>query len=92
MKSVAAVSKTTQTLGIEWSDFAKQSYEQGMAAAQKLAQATSPQTALEIQTEFLKASYERLVVQAKVTGELYSGLAKEMTQPFAALVPKAPAV
>lgn len=90
MKSVAAVSKTAQTLGIEWSDFAKQSYDHGVAAAQKLAQATSPQTALEIQAEFLKGSYERLVAQAKVAGELYSGLATEMTQPFAALMPKAP--
>lgn len=91
MKSVATASHTAQTLGIEWTDFAKQSYEHGIAAMQKLAQAKSPQTAIEIQADFLKGSYERLVAQAKLTGELYAGLAKEMTKPFDGFAPKMPA-
>ncbi|GJE16039.1 phasin family protein [Methylobacterium marchantiae] len=82
MKSVSLVSKTNQTAGLEMADFAKQSFELGTATMKKLAEAKSPQVAMEIQAEFMKASYERMVAQAKLVGGLYSELAKEIGKPL----------
>ncbi|WP_019905125.1 phasin family protein [Methylobacterium sp. 77] len=82
MKSVSLVAKTNQTAGTEMADFAKQSFEHGTATMKKLAEAKTPQNAMEIQAEFMKASYERLVAQAKLVGTLYSELAKEMAKPL----------
>lgn len=78
LKSVGTVSKTTQTMGIEWADFAKQSIAHGTSTMQALAKAPTPKAAMEIQTAYLKGSYERLMAQAKVMTELYTGLAKEI--------------
>ncbi|HEX8417910.1 MAG TPA: phasin family protein [Methylobacterium sp.] len=88
LRSAATGARTAQTLGIEWADFAKKSCEHGVAAMQKLTQARSPQTAMEIQVEFLKGSYERMVAQATLTGELYAGLAKDWAKPFEGMVSK----
>ncbi|MCJ2080797.1 phasin family protein [Methylobacterium sp. J-090] len=78
MKGVTAVAKTNQTAGIEWADFARQSLAEGTATMKKLAAARTPQAALEIQTAYLKSSYERLVAQAQTMRELYTGLAGTM--------------
>ncbi|NEU11605.1 phasin family protein [Methylobacterium sp. BTF04] len=83
LKSVEAVSKTAQTAGIEWADFAKQSLQHSATAMRELAKARDPKTALQIQAEYLKGSYERMTAQAKFIGELYSGLAKDMTKDLA---------
>lgn len=78
MKGVSAASKTAQTAGIEWTDFAKESVQHGTTAMRKLAKARDPQTAMQIQAEYLKGSYERMTAQAKLIGELYTGLANDM--------------
>lgn len=78
LKSVGTLSKTAQNAGIEWTDFAKQSFAHGSETMKKLTKAKSLQAVAEIQTEYLKGSYERMVAQAKVMTALYGGLAKEM--------------
>ena len=85
MKSVSLVAQTNQTVGTEMAAFTKQSLEHGTATMKKLAEAKTPQSALEIQAEFMKASYERLVAQAKIVGGLYSELAKEIGKPLEGL-------
>jgi phasin family protein len=80
LKNIEAVSKTAQSAGIEWADFAKQSLQHSSAAMQKLAKARDPKTAMEIQAEYLKGSYQRMAAQAKLIGELYTGLAKDMSK------------
>ena len=87
LKSVGTVSKTAQTMGIEWADFTKQSISAGTAALQAMAKAPNPQAAMEIQTEYLKGSYERFMAQAKVMTELYQGFAKDVAEPVKGLVP-----
>jgi len=81
MKSVSSLSKTNQTAGIEWADFAKESYTAGAETMKKLAAARTLQSAMEIQGAYLKASYERLQTQAKVMTDLYQGLAQEVGVP-----------
>jgi hypothetical protein len=78
MKGVTAVAKTNQTAGIEWTDFARQSFAEGTATMKKLAAARTPQAAFEIQAAYLKGSYERLVAQTQTMRDLYSGLATTM--------------
>lgn len=87
MKSVSAVAKTAQTAGIEWNDFAKQSLEHGTATMRQLSKVRDPKAALTIQAEYLKSSYERFSAQAKLIGELYTGLAKDLGQDFAKAMP-----
>lgn len=87
LKSVGTLSKTTQTMSIEWADFAKQSISHGTTTMQAMAKAPTPQAAMEIQTAYLKGSYERLMAQAKVMTELYTGLAKEMGKPLEGMMP-----
>lgn len=82
VKGVSLVAKTHQTAGLELADYAKQSFEHGTETLKKLAGAKTPQSAFEIQGEFLKASYERMVAQAKVVGGLYGDLAKEIAKPL----------
>jgi len=81
MKGFSAVAKANQTAGIEWADFARQSYADGQAALKRLAAARTPQAAFEIQTAYLKGSTERLMAQAKVLQDLYVGLAAGMAKP-----------
>lgn len=78
MKTVSTVSKTNQTAGIEWADFAKESYAASSETLKKLAGARTLQAAFEIQGAYVKASYERLQTQTKVITELYQGLAKDV--------------
>lgn len=87
LKSVGAVSKTAQTMSIEWSDFVRQSITHSSAAMQALTQAKTPQVAMEIQTDYLKASCERMMAQAKTMAELHTGLAKELAKPLEGLIP-----
>ncbi|WP_375409625.1 phasin family protein [uncultured Methylobacterium sp.] len=91
LKSVGTLSKTAQTMGIEWADFAKQSISHGSSTMQALAKASTPQAAMEIQTAYLKGSYERLMAQAKVMTELYTGFAteigKEIGKPIDGMMP-----
>ncbi|MBD8901759.1 hypothetical protein MBTS_05810 [Methylobacterium bullatum] len=85
MKSVSLVARTNQTVGTEMADFTKQSFEHGTATMKKLSEAKTPQSAMEIQAEFMKASYERMVAQAKLVGGLYAELAKEIGKPLEGL-------
>ncbi|GJE44328.1 phasin family protein [Methylobacterium soli] len=82
MKSVGAASKTAQTIGIEMVDFTKRSFEDSVATAEKLSKAGSPGKAFEIQTAYLKGSYERSLAQAATLRDLYLALAKDLAQPF----------
>ncbi|GJD48195.1 hypothetical protein OPKNFCMD_0911 [Methylobacterium crusticola] len=91
LRSFGTLSKSSQAIAVEATDFAKQSFEQSAAVMEKLAGVRSLDKALEIQTEYLKTSYERFIAQSTKMGELYSNLAKEMLKPFEGLAPKVPA-
>ena len=81
MASFGAVSKGAQTEAVEVADFAKRSFEQGSATVEKLVGVRTLDKAVEIQTEYLKSSYESLVAQATRIGELYANVAREAYAP-----------
>jgi hypothetical protein len=81
MASLGAVSKGAQAAAVEMASFAKSSFERGSAAAEKLAGVRTLDKAVEIQTDYLKSSYESLVAQASKLGELYANVAREAYAP-----------
>jgi hypothetical protein len=90
MKSFGAVTKATQAIAAEVTDYSKKSFEDGSKVLEKLFGAKSLDKAIEIQTDYAKTAYEGFVAQATKMGELYAELAKETYKPFEAYAPKAP--
>jgi hypothetical protein len=77
LTSFGAWSKGTQAIAAEVADYSKKTAEGSVAAWEKLMAAKSLENAMEIQSEYLKSSYENFVAQATKLGELYGDLAKE---------------
>ncbi len=89
LKSFASISKGAQAIAAEATDYSKKSFENGSAFFEKLLSAKSFENAVEIQTDYVKQSYESLVAEATKIGDLYAELAKETYKPFESLVAKA---
>ena len=92
MNSFGAWSKTGQAIVAEVVDYSKKSVEGSAAAWEKLLGAKSLEAAMEVQSEYLKSSYEGLVPEATKLGELYVDFAKEAYKPFESAVAKASAM
>jgi len=88
MKNFGSFSKGMQTLATEMADYSKKSFEDGAATFEKLLAAKSVDKAVEIQSDFVKTSYEGFVAQATKVGELYADLAKDAYKPFEGMVAK----
>jgi hypothetical protein len=89
MKSLGLFSKTSQAIAAEVVDYSKKSFEDGTKVIEKLFGAKSLDKAIEIQTDYAKATYEGFVAQATKIGELYADFAKETYKPFEAFAAKA---
>ena len=87
-----AWTKGTQAIAVEMVDFSKKSVEGSAAAWEKLIGAKSLEKAIEVQSEYLKSSYEDFVAEASKLGELYVDLAKEAYKPFEGVMAKASAM
>ncbi len=82
MNAAGAWSKAAQAIAVEFVDYTKRSTESSAAAWEKLLGAKSVEKAIEVQTEFLRASYEDFVAEAAKIGELYADLARNAYRPF----------
>ncbi len=82
LKSFGALSKSAQAIAVEIADYGKKVFEQGTAATEKLIGAKSLEKAIEVQSDYVKSSYEGFVAEATKLGELYADLAKEAYKPF----------
>ena len=89
LKSLASYSKGVQAITVESTEYAKKSFEAGSAAIEKLVAAKSLEKAIEVQSDYVKTSYEGFVAEATKLGELYTDLAKESYKPFEGLLAKA---
>jgi len=92
MASFGAWTKNAQAIATEMADFSKKSFENSTAALEKLMAAKSPEKAMEVQSEYLKSSYEDFIAQSTKLGELYVDLAKEAYKPFEGVLAKAAAM
>jgi hypothetical protein len=82
LKSFGALSRSMQAIAVEWADYSKKVFEQSTAATEKLIGAKSLEKAFEVQSDYVKNSYEGFVAEATKLGELYVDLAKEAYKPF----------
>ena len=89
MKSFGSVSKGFQAIAVEIADYSKKSFEDNTALVEKLMGVKTLDKAIEVQSEFLKSSYETYVARLTKIGELYAGLAKESYKPIETAVSKA---
>jgi len=88
MTSFGAWTKSAQAIMAEVADYSKKSVEGSAAAWEKLLAAKSMDKAMQVQSEFLKSSYEDFVAEATKLGELYVDLAKETYKPFEGAIAK----
>jgi phasin family protein len=82
MRSFGAVSKSMQAIAVEVADFSKKSFEESSAAMERLFGAKTIDKAIEVQSDYVKATYESFVAEATKLSELYADLAKESYKPF----------
>lgn len=93
VKSYAGVAKGMQAIAAETADYSKKSFEDSLAHFEKLSTVKSVEAVLELQSSYLKASYEGFVAEATKISEMYADLAKGAYKPYDAPVAaaKAPA-
>jgi hypothetical protein len=89
LKSFAAVTKGFQTIASEAADYSRTSFEKGTETLEKLASAKSLESAVEIQTDYVKTSYESFIAQSTKVGDLVADMAKETYKPFESAIAKA---
>lgn len=82
VKSFGTLTKGVQAIAVEVADYSKKSFEQSTATIEKLFGAKTLDKAIEIQSDFVKTSYEGAVAEFTKVGELYTDLAKELYKPF----------
>lgn len=83
-KSYATMTKGFQAIAMEAAEYSKKSFEESVAHMQKLTGVRSIEAAVELQTSFLKASYEGYVSEATKIGGMYTDLAKDSYKPYEA--------
>ena len=89
VKSYSALTRGLQAIATETADYSKKTFEDSIAHLEKLASTKSLEAAFELQTNYLKASYEGFVTEATKIGEMYADLAKDAYKPYEAPVAKA---
>ncbi|HEX3936045.1 MAG TPA: phasin family protein [Xanthobacteraceae bacterium] len=82
MSLLGAWTKNAQAIAAEITDYSKKSVEDSAAAWERLLGAKTLEKAVEIQSDYLKSSYEDFVAEATKIGELYADFAKEAYKPF----------
>jgi phasin family protein len=90
--AASSFSKGLQEIAAETTEFSKKAIAANTDVVEKLLGAKTIDSAIQIQTEFAKTSYEGLVAETTKIGELYAKLAKEAFKPiesaYAAVQPK----
>ncbi|PII38775.1 phasin family protein [Sinorhizobium meliloti CCBAU 01290] len=90
VKSYSAMTKGFQAIATEAADYSKKSFEDSVAHLEKLT-ASKAWSSVQLQTNYLKASYEGFFTEATKIGEMYADLAKDAYKPYEAPVAKATA-
>lgn len=81
MKSFGSVSKGFQAIATEVADYSKKSFEDSSALVEKMLGAKTIDKAIEVQSAFVKSSYETYLSRMTKIGELYADIAKESYKP-----------
>jgi hypothetical protein len=90
-ESASTLSKNVQAIVTEASDYSKKSFESSTTLIEKLLGAKTIESAIQIQSDYAKTSYDAFLAQSSKFGELYTNLAKEAFKPIETAVAKAQA-
>lgn len=82
VECATAAQKGAEALGQHGLAYSKKSWEDGVAAAQKLSQARSVQELVELQTSYAKASTEAWLGAFSKSAELYTASVKDAFKPI----------
>lgn len=89
MQSFGTVTKGFQAIASEVADYQKKSFEEGSAAVEKFAAAKSLDKAFEVQSDYVKTSYEGFVGEVTKLGEMLTDIAREAYKPYESAFGKA---
>jgi phasin family protein len=89
LKSFGSVSKGFQAIAVEMADYSKKAFEDNSALVEKLIGAKTIDKAIEVQSAFVKSSYETYLARMTKIGELYADIAKESYKPVETAISKA---
>jgi phasin family protein len=89
LKTYSDITKGFQGIAAEAADYSKKSFQDGVAHMEALAGTRSIEAAMELQTSFVKSSYEGFVAQSTKMSEMYADLAKAAYKPYESAVAKA---
>lgn len=92
LRSYSDVTKKFQAIATETSDYSKKSVQDMTSFWEEIMSVRSVEAAYEIQTRYMKSSYESFVAEATKLSELYTDLAKTAYKPYEAPIAKASAV
>jgi phasin family protein len=84
LKNYSEVTKGFQAIASESAEFTKKSFQDGVSHVETLAGVKSFEAAFEMQTNFVKSSYENFIAEATKLGEMYADLAKTAYKPYEA--------
>ncbi|MCB1514609.1 MAG: phasin family protein [Hyphomicrobiaceae bacterium] len=82
MKLFGEFTKGWQAIAAEMSDYTKRSFEDGSQTLEKLMGAKSLEQAVDIQSKYVKRSYDDYMHQLAKVGSMYAELAKEAYRPM----------
>jgi hypothetical protein len=89
LKNYSEVAKGFQAIATEASEYSKKSFQDAASFVEALSGAKSIETAFELQSGYVKASYESFIAEATKLGEMYADLAKTAYKPYEAPIAKA---
>jgi phasin family protein len=89
LNSFSVWTRSAQAIAGEVVDYSKKTIEDSTAAWEKLMGAKSLDKVVEVQSEYLKSSYQDFITRSTKLGELYLDLAKETAKPFESAFSKA---
>ncbi|PYB71238.1 phasin family protein [Rhizobium wuzhouense] len=84
MKNYSEITKGFQSIATEATDYSKKSFQDMASYVEALTSVKSAEAAFELQSSYLKSSYESFVAEATKIGEMYAELAKTLYKPYEA--------
>ncbi|MFL0691545.1 MAG: phasin family protein [Allorhizobium sp.] len=89
LKNYSEVTKGFQAIATEATDYSKKSFQDLASFMEAMTSVKSVEAAFELQTSFMKSSYESFVAEATKMGEMYADLAKIAYKPYEGTINKA---
>jgi phasin family protein len=86
--SAKTLATSVQTIATAHADYAKKAMQDGSEFFAKLTSVKEPAKVMELQSEYVKNSYETFVTESKKISELYADLFKQTTKPLQDLITK----